>query len=86
MKPLVAITGEEIRIQRGEIQWELTDAVGTIDTGKHLVLLAKICDLLEWHTCRWKRTNGVEDGDPWILSLAPELINFLLKSTTDGLI
>ena len=49
VQSLVAVAGEEVRVQRCEIQGELADAVGAIDEGEDIVCAADLREALKWH-------------------------------------
>lgn len=67
-KPLVAVGDEEIRVQRGQVQRDLADAVGTVDQTEDAFFLANCGQSLEGDADTRHGGDGVEEGHTGVLA------------------
>lgn len=73
---LVTIRHEEIRIQRPEIQLDVSNTMRAINTAQHTCFFTRSCQALKRHTYTRHTDHGVEDSDLDFSALIFDLFDF----------
>ena len=86
VQPFVAIADEEVWIESGEVERDLANTMGSINTREDPFLAAYVGQSFERPTNAGLRGNGVENGELGFLVCLPDLSQDSFKVAADVMI